>query len=187
MPVKFSRMAKVKYITLVAFLLAGFSAHAQQKIGYADWNYIFGALPEFKQIDTDLKAHGDLLQQQIQSKQAEMAQKVKEFQALPATTPDAIRADKQRELQQMDQGLQQFDADAQKSYEARRAQLMDPVFSKVGKAIDEVAKENGYSFILNPTLMGGGDILLYTDKKSDISDLVLKKLGVAPPAKTVPK
>jgi outer membrane protein len=180
-------MAKVKCIAVAAFLLAGLSGYAQQKIGYADWNYIFGALPEFKQIDTDLKAHGDLLQQQIQSKQAEMEKKLKEFQALPATTPDAVRADNQRELQQMDQGLQQFDTDAKKSYEARRSQLMDPIFAKVGKAIEDVAKENGYAFILNPTLMGGGDILLVTDKKFDISDLVLKKLGVTPPPKTVPK
>jgi outer membrane protein len=87
-------------------------------------------------------------------------------------------------LQRLDAGLKQFNEDAQKSYELKRQQLMDPVFSKVGKAIEEVAKENGYSFILNPQLMGGGDILLFTDQKFDISELVLKKMGVTPPAKS---
>jgi len=57
---------------------------------------------------------------------------------------------------------------------------MGPVFTKVGKAIEDVAKEQGYSFILNPQLIGGGDILLYSDEKFDISDAVLKKMGVTP-------
>jgi outer membrane protein len=181
-------MIKVKFYVLVALLLIGFASNAQeQKIGYADWNYIFGAMPEFNQIDKDLKAHGDLLQLQAQAKTQELDEKMKAFQALPATTPDAVIADKQRELQRLDEGLKQFNTDAQNSYETKRSQLMDPVFTKVGKAIEDVAKQHGYAFILNPQLMGGGDILLFTDEKFNISDLVLKKMGVTPPAKTVPK
>ena len=174
--------------SLIFFFLAAvaFSAHSQdvQKVGYADWDYIFGAMPEFKQIDTQLKTHGDQLQSQIQAKTKELEDKLKAFQALPKTTDELILADKQRELQRLDDGLRQFNEDAQKSYELKRQQLMDPVFSKVGKAIEQVAKENGYSFILNPRLMTGGDILLHTDPKFDISELVLKKMGVVPPAKT---
>jgi outer membrane protein len=48
----------------------------------------------------------------------------------------------------------------------------------VGKAIEEVAIENGFAYIINPQMMGGGDVLLYTNEKYNISDLVLKKLGV---------
>lgn len=173
---------------LLLLLVVGVPGFGQeQKIGYADWNYIFSAMPEFKDIDQQLKAHGDLLQSQIQAKTRELEQKVKEFQALPATTPDAIVADKQRELQQLDQGLQQFNADSQTSYESTRSKLMDPVFAKVGKAIEDVAREQGFAFILNPQLMGGGDILLFTDQKYDVSDLVLEKLGVTPPPKTTDK
>lgn len=180
-------MFKVRFFVAVALLFAAYPGNSQdQKIGYADWTYIFSAMPEFKQIDAELKSHGELLQQQVQAKTQELEKKAKEFQALPPTTPDAIVADKQRELQLLDQALQQFNQDAQKSYEARRTELMDPVFAKVGKAIEDVAKEHHYAFILNPQLMGGGDILLFTDKKFDVSDLVLKKLGVTPPPKTTP-
>jgi len=181
-------MVKFRYYIAAALLFAAYSGNSQdvQKIGYADWNYIFSAMPEFKQVDTDLKVHGELLQQQIMAKTQELEKKATEFRALPALTPEAILADKQREIQLLDQGLQQFQQDAQKSYEAKRTQLMDPVFSKVGRAIEGVAIEHGYAFILNPTLMGGGDILLYTDAKFDVSDLVLKKMGVAPPPKPTP-
>ena len=45
--------------TLFLALLCGFAlttAQAQtQKIGYADWEYIFSQLPEYKQIDSELK------------------------------------------------------------------------------------------------------------------------------------
>lgn len=63
---------------------------------------------------------------------------------------------------------------------------MQPVYTKVGKAIEDVAKENGYTFILNQQI-GGLDVILYGDEKNDVSDLVLKKLGVTPkPAAQTP-
>jgi len=64
---------------------------------------------------------------------------------------------------------------------------MDPIYKKIGKAIEEVAKENGFTFIINPQLSNGGDILLFSDEKFNISDLVLKKLGVTPAPPTPTK
>ncbi len=55
------------------------------------------------------------------------------------------------------------------------------MFAKVGKAIEDVAKENGFSYILNPRMIEGGDVLLFTDEKYNISELVLKKLGSTMP------
>jgi outer membrane protein len=154
-----------------------------QKIGYADTEYIFSQMPAFKQVDSDLKAHGTQLQTQLEQKSKELETKYKAYQAMPATTPDAIRADKERELTQLQEGIQKFQQDAQTSFENKRAKLMEPLFAQVADAISVVAKEQGYTFIINPGLMGGGgDILLYTDEKYDISAAVLKKLGVTPTA-----
>jgi outer membrane protein len=171
-----------KMRTLLSILVAGFcslSAVAQtqptvQKIGYADWDYIFSQMPEYKQIDAELKTHGTQLENQMKAKQTEFETKLK------ATTPEAIRADKERELQMLQEGFQKFQQDAQLSIQKKQNDLMEPVFSKVGKAIEDVAKENGYAFILSPQVLGGGDILLYSDEKYDISLLVLKKLGITP-------
>jgi outer membrane protein len=55
---------------------------------------------------------------------------------------------------------------------------MKPVFEKVGKAIETVAVENGFAYIINPQMMNGGDVLLFADEKYNISNLVLKKLGI---------
>lgn len=169
----------------IALLVIAYASSAQtptqpavQKIGYADWDYIFSQLPEFKTIDAELKAHRSQLESQMDAKQKDLQAKYEVFQKLPATTPDAIRADKQRELETLNESLQKFQQDAQTSLQNKQTSLMDPVFSKVGKAIEETAKENGFSFIINPQLLQGGDILLYSDDKFDISTLVLKKLGI---------
>jgi outer membrane protein len=158
-----------------------------QKIGYADTEYIFTQLPEAKQVDVDLKAHGAQLQSQMEAKQKEMENKYKAYQNMPATTPDAIRADKERELQQLQENYQKFQQDAQTSFQNKQAKLMEPLFAKVADAINFVAKEQGYTFIISPGLMGGGgDILLYSDEKYDISGAVLKKLGITPTASATP-
>lgn len=173
--------------TLLSALLVGFSFAALgqtqpvvQKIGYADWDYIFSQLPDYKMIESELKTHNSQLENQAKAKQTEFETKLKAYQGMPATTPDAIKADKERELALLQENFQKFQQDAQTSYQKKQNDLMEPVFSKVGKAIEDVAKENGYSFIINPQLLGGGDILLYSDEKFDISVLVLKKLGVTP-------
>ena len=61
----------------------------------------------------------------------------------------------------------------------KQSDLIGPVFEKVGKAIEEVALEHGYAYIINPQMIGGGDVLLYSNEQFNISDLVLKKLGVS--------
>ena len=158
-----------------------------QKIGYADWDYIFAQLPESKQVESELKTFSTQLENQLKSKYQDYETKLKAYQGMPATTPDAIRADKERELSALQESIQKFQQDAQASMQTKQNTLMEPIFSKVGKAIEEVAKENAYSFIINPQLIGGGDILLYNDEKYNISTLVLKKLGVTPSVAPVTK
>ncbi len=170
--------------TLFIALFCGLLSTAQaqtQKIGYADWEYIFSQLPEFKQIDSELKTHSEQLQNTLKAKQQDFEAKYKAYQGMPATTPEAIKADKERELQTMQEGFQKFQQDAQSSLQKKQADLMAPVMKKIGKMIEDVAKENGYTFILNPQGSAGIDVLLYSDENYDISNLVLKKFGITPP------
>jgi Skp family chaperone for outer membrane proteins len=59
---------------------------------------------------------------------------------------------------------------------------MAPLYLKVDKVIEEVARENGFDIILTQNV-SGFNFLLYYDKQRDISDLVLQKFGVQPAAK----
>lgn len=163
------------------------TAPVVQKIGYADWDYIFSQMPEYKQIESEVKTHGDQLQAQLKAKYQEYETKLKAYQASASTMVDAVRRDKETELTQLQENIQKFQQDAQASLQKKQNDLMEPVFGKVGKAIESVAKENGYTFIINPQLVGGGDVLLYNDEKYNISLLVLKKMGITPAAAALPK
>jgi outer membrane protein len=144
-------------------------------------------LPEFKKLDGELKTHYSELQNQMKLKYDEFQAKLKSYQALPATTPDAIKADKEHELSTLKQSLEKFKEDAQKSYAKKQNDLLDPIYKRIGNAIEQVAKENGYTFIINHKFVDEGQILLSWDEKFNISDLVLKKLGVVPVPRTTLK
>lgn len=171
--------------TLLIVILMAVSAGAfaqqpanNQKIGYADPAYIFSQMPQYKQIESEMKTHGDQLQAQAKAKYAEYESKLRAYQQGAATMLDAVRRDKENELTTLQENMQKFQQDAQASLQKKEADLMGPINSKIGAAIEEVAKENGFTFILNPQIQGSIDILLYGDEKYDISPLVLKKLGV---------
>lgn len=172
------RSILVLFLTLAVLCASGQSAPSPQKIGHADWDYIFNHLPEYKQIEQELKTFEAQLQAQLKIKGQELENKYKAYQTLPAGTLETIRNDKESELAYLQDNIEKFRQEAQASMQKKQSDLVNPVFSKVGKAIGEVATENGYSYIINPQMLGGGDVLLFTDEKYNISDLVLAKLGV---------
>lgn len=175
----------MRTLVIVFLVLLSTAAMAQaptqtQKIGFADPAYIFSQLPEYKQIENQMKTHGDQLQAQAKAKYTEYETKLRAYQQGAATMLDAVRRDKETELQQLQENITKFQEDARASLQQKESTLMGPINSKIGKAIEEVAKENGFTFIINPQIQGSIDILLYGDEKYDISALVLKKLGVTP-------
>jgi len=172
---------KNKLLLVLALTFAGFVAQAQStmKIGYADVDYILSQMPEAKQVESELQAHNTQLQNQLQAKYQEYQQKLQSYQQSAANMVDAIRQEKETELAQLEQRIQKFQQDAQTSIQKKSSALMEPLYAKVGNTIETVAKENGYTYILNGQV-GGVDVVLYADAKNDVSDLVLKKMGITP-------
>ncbi|HET9487916.1 MAG TPA: OmpH family outer membrane protein [Chryseosolibacter sp.] len=171
--------------TLVTFSLKGQVNAPLQKIGHADWQYIFSRMPEYRQIETELKTFEAQLQNQLKWKKHELETGLRQYSDLPADTPDAIRKDRESQLSFLEENLQNFQQEALRSMQKKQNDLAQPVIAKVGEAIEAVANENGFAYIINPQIIGGGDVLLFADERYDISDLVLHKLGIDV-AKSVP-
>ncbi len=164
-------------LMIAALTMLSMTSFGQVKIAYADVDYIFSKLPEAKQIESSLQSHQTQLQGQLKAKYDEYQTKLQALNSLPATTPEAIQKDKMNELMRLEQNIQEFQTSAQESMEQKRVSLLDPIYTKVGNGISAVAKENGYDFVLTAGV-GGTDIVLYANESYDISDLVLKHLGV---------
>jgi outer membrane protein len=116
----------------------------------------------------------------ITAKDEEWRKKFSEYVANQNTMLQAVRDNTLSEIEQMQENVKKLKEDAQNELQRKQQQLLIPVYQKIKKAIAEVAKENGYSFVLSPRV-GGSSLVIYSDEKDDVSDLVLKKLGVTPP------
>jgi outer membrane protein len=136
-------------------------------------------MPETKQIEAELKSTQQQLKNQIDARVQDFQKKLADYNQNLSTMLDAVRQNTERELGQMQQNIEKLQQDAQTTISTKETQLMEPVYKKIAKGIDDVAAENGYTFILNQQI-GGFDVVLYGDEKLDVSDLVLKKLGVTP-------
>jgi len=79
----------------------------------------------------------------------------------------------------MQQGLQEFSSTAQQSMQQKQQALLRPVLDKIQKTIDAVAAENGYTYVLNSD-SGSNPVLLHGPKDGDVSDIILKKMGITP-------
>ncbi len=175
---------KTKVLSLlVAIMASAFTLSAQDalKIGYTNADYVLSLLPEAKQIDADLKAYEKQLQNSLQAKYNDYQTKMAEYQENAATWDDLIRTNKEEELTSLQQNIQKFTQDAEQSMANKRNQLLKPVYEKIGTAIENVAKENNYTHIFSAGAPGF-DVLLYAREQDDVSNLILKKLGITPPA-----
>ncbi|MDQ2769135.1 MAG: OmpH family outer membrane protein [Bacteroidota bacterium] len=179
---------KIFRLTLAAALLtagtlAASSAQAQAplKIGYTDVQYVLAQMPESKQIESELKTYNTQLEAQLKSKYADYQAKGEAYQKGAATMTDVVKADKEKELQTLQQSIQEFQQSAQQSLQQKQQVLLKPALDKLQKNIDLVADENGFTYVFNSD-SGGSPLLLHAPKEGDISDLVLKKMGITPGA-----
>ena len=181
-------LVKIFRLTLAAALLtagtlAATSAQAQAplKIGYTDVQYVLSQMPESKQIESELKTYNDQLAAQLKSKSTEFETKVKDYQQKSGTMTEVVKADTEKELQRLQQSIQEFQRTAEQSLQQKQQTLLKPALDKLQKNIDVVATENGYTYVFNSD-SNGSPLLLHAPKEGDISDLVLKKMGVTPGA-----
>ncbi|TGE20348.1 OmpH family outer membrane protein [Hymenobacter aquaticus] len=155
-------------------------AQAPLKIGYTSVEYVLSQMPESKQIESDLKAYSTQLEAQLKSKYSDYQAKAEAYQKGAPTMTEVVRADKEKELTGLQTSIQEFQRSADQSLQQKQQTLLKPALDKLQKTIDAVAEENGYTYVLNSD--GASPVLLHGPKDGDISDLVLKKMGVTPGA-----
>ena len=155
---------------------------AGERVGYANMEYIVSNLPDTKAIETELKSTQTQLRNQIEAKSKEIEKQYADFNSNMDTMADTVRANRQRDLEQAMADLEQMQADAQNTLQNKQKLFMAPLYLKVNRAIGEVARENGYAIILTEKI-SGYRFLLFQQPQVNVSDLVLQKFGVTPPAK----
>ena len=169
-------MKKGFIVVLVALLALGGSAMAQKniKLGHINSNDLMQIMPG---RDTAM----NLLQKEVEDLQAEMEEMKKEYEtqvnnylAKKDQLSELIRKSKESDIQKMAERIETFQTNAQKLLEDRQEELLKPIVDRAKAAIEEVGKENGYTYIFD----AGVGTLLYSQDSDDIMPLVKKKLGL---------
>jgi outer membrane protein len=172
--------------TLAAvFVALGIFANlqAQDKFGYVDELYVLEQMPEYKQAEKEMKEYADAMKAEIEAKQKELKTKSDAFIAArdnkTTPTPESILQNKYKEIEDLQKQISELQQVVQAEYQDRLGKKMNPVYAKVQKAVEDVSKDNGNMYIFRK------EALIYQLEENNASDLIVKKLGLTPPASTV--
>ncbi len=153
-----------------------------QKVGYLNAQAILADMSEMKAADSQLEALAKQLQAKDSLAQIAFVAKAKAFQesVQKGEVPPVKQQEEEKKLEDEKQKIVAFQQEMQQQIGKKQQELYQPVFDKVNKAIADVAKENGFTYIVDATKGS----LLFADEKFDIQSLVRTKLGL--PAAKVP-
>lgn len=163
-------------IAVIILFSAGFSkSQMVQKLGHINSNLILQAMPEAKSIKTNLESTKKELEEQLKGMMKEYQTLLENLQSQQNTMTETIRNSKITELKDLEVRIQEFQQNSQNELVRKETTLLEPVLTKIRTAIQEVAKEKGYSYVLddNP------GIILYKVDSNDITPLVKQKLGIS--------
>ena len=165
----------IKSVFAVIFSLMMMTAFGQ-KIGHINSVLLLQEIPEVKQANSEIEA----LQTQLQKKGEGMLQELQtKYQALQVQeqngelSPKELQ-DEANKLRQEEAKLQEFQQSMQQQLGEKQQTLLQPILDKVNDKISEVAKANGYTYVID---ISGGAVL-YADEANDITAMVKEKLGL---------
>ena len=169
-------MKKFLLITLCSFLIAGF-AHAQ-KYAVIDTKYILDKLPEYKVAQAQLDAFAATWQKEIDDKQKDLDKMYRDFEAEQVMLSEDLKRKredqlfiKEKEVRDLQRQRFGFEGDLYK----KRGELIKPIQDRVYNAVQKLAVQRGYDFILDKS---EGITVIFADPKLEKSDDVLRELGV---------
>ena len=161
--------------------LATANVNAQQKIGYISLDYILAQMPEAKQVETELTATKTQYDNMYQSKVKDFQAKLADYEKNGSTMADVIKADREKELQGLQGSIEEFRQNSSTSLQKKQSQLLQPLLKKVEENMHATAKENGFAFVFNYDAgQGTTPIVLHAPDDANISDLILKRMGITP-------
>lgn len=166
-------MKTMKNIILIAVTLLTTSVFGQ-KFGHLNSNDLLMAMPERSAVEEDIKKYAQQLESQLGTMSKEYQAKVQDYQSKEATMTEAIKKDKIKEITNLEERISEFQQTAQTDLQEREEKLLRPIIDKAKTAIEDVAKENGYTYVFD----SGVGVLLYQKDSDNIMPLVKKKLGI---------
>jgi outer membrane protein len=188
---------KNQKIILVFSLLFIFACtsfnYAQLKIGYIDKEVVLKQMPEYKRVEDEYKAFEKLYADSLQSRKSDIVSRAEVFQKKYEDIQQMIKSGQikneteakiyedsltvmQEEIKKLQDNYNAYLQVVQNELMAKQNALLKPLYEKIAKIVEEVAKELKFNFVFDKQSGVLEGSLLYGDREFDITFKVLDKL-----------
>lgn len=151
-----------------------------QKFGYVDTKYILSHVPEYQQAQAEINKLSTQWQKDIENKYETIAKLETALQAEKILLTDEMRKKREQEIEQKKQeakDMQKAKFGVDGELFKKREELIKPIQDQIYEAIQEVASTSALMVVFDKSNHSN---MLYTNPKHDVSDKVLKKMGLKP-------
>jgi outer membrane protein len=169
----------MKRILIIAFIVFGTALASAQKYAYIDSDYILENVPDYKEAKDKLNKLADRWTKDIDERYEILKTKKDNFAREEVLLPSEEKAKRKEEIDKLEteaMELQKSRFGVKGDYFQKRQELVKPIQDRVFEAMQKVASKRNYMFVFDKANQSN---LVYADSKSDISNEVLKEMGIS--------
>lgn len=168
------------FIALLVGLMMSSVAFGQEtkasKIGHINADELLQMMPEMADAQKKLEEYGRQLEKDLTEMEKEFETKVSEFRTNEKMMTQLARQTKTEELQSLQMRIQDYSQKAQQDLQQQQMELLSPIIEKATKAVKEVAREQGFTYILDSSQSKA--VVIFAENGENIMPLVKAKLGI---------
>ena len=169
-------LKKNKYILFLIFFSLNLNSQKPLRVGYVNMDYILSNIDDYKTANEEYDIKLNLWRKEIESRTNKIESRLKELAIKKPLLPDEVY---QNLIDEIDFDKKQLEQYAQKRFGPKgdwlvqEKILIQPIQDEVLAIVQEIADKNKFDFIFDKS---SAIIMLYSEKKYDISELVLKSI-----------
>jgi outer membrane protein len=169
----------MKRVIGIFIILVGLANVASaQRYAYVDSQYILESVPEYEKAQEELNKLSEQWVKEVEDRFNQVQTKRNEYEAEKILLPEEIRKQRLKEINTLDsqaKDLQKKRFGVGGDLFSQREQLIKPIQDRIFNAIQAIASERNFAFVFDKANQSN---LLYADSKYDISDQVLREMGI---------
>lgn len=172
-------MKKIILSVLTVALFA--TTNAQQKIGHLNSAEILAAMPEYKQMQESVEKKKGEYAKVMETMYTEYQKKSKEVEEKGSTMTQIVLDNNIQAIKDLERRISEFEQKAQGELSTYAETLMKPLNDKYLKGVKDIAKDQGYTYILD---VAQGGVVYFPEGTNDLTQAVKTKIGatLTPPA-----
>jgi len=168
---------KILAYIIPIFGLLSFSAVSNSqnplKIGHVDIMKILSELPERDSAQVVLDRETKEIEASYEEMQVIYNKLVDDYTKGQSTYSEIVKKAKEDEILDKQKRLQEFERNATATLQKRNTELIQPIYDKIIKAIEKIATQNNFTYILD---LSKGSIAFTSKDSQNIDQLVLNIL-----------